>query len=162
MKNHGLQCFFATLIILLTTSGVAIGQNFEELSRLLTPAYTAMSLANLCSTEPGWPFTQPRGQRGVAVNYAEHVKDEIVASLSDQDAFAVLKPAADAARNEARAQLREKVIVSDKTVEAIRFRDWCNGYVNDFIEDVIRKHDGDHAAFLRRVDLAKSPYGKTQ
>lgn len=146
----------ATAIIITGCGAAAFAQDIEALGRLVTPSYTAMSFAGLCATEPGWVGAQPRGARGYAIHYAQHVKDEVIASLPQNEAVTVLKSAADAARNEARAQLRNKVIVADKAAEAVRFREWCNGYVNGFIADLIRRHDGDHVAFLRNVEVAKS------
>ena len=146
--------FCVAAIIAAGCGATAFAQDLEALSRLVTPAYTAMSFAGLCATEPGWSGAQPRGARGVAVQYAQHVKDEVIASLTQDEAVTVLKSAADAARNEARAQLRDKVIVADKTVEAVRFREWCNGYVNGFIAELIQRHDGDHVGFLRHVEVA--------
>jgi hypothetical protein len=144
--------------VLLGTCVGAEAQDLEALSRLLIPAYTAMSYAGLCSVEQDWAVAQPCGPRGAAINYAQHEKDEVIASLAEADAVTVLKMAADAARTDARAQLRDNVIVPDKTVEALRFRDWCNGYVNGFITDLIRKYDGDHVSFMHDVELAKSPH----
>ena len=154
----GLCHLVSGLVVLLGTWVSAGAQDLEALSKLLIPAYTAMSYAGLCSTEQHWAASQPRGPRGVAINYAEHEKDEVIVLLSEVDAVTVLKMAADAARNDARAQLRDKVIVSDKATEALRFRQWCNGYVNGFIVDLIRRHDGDHLSFMHDIELAKSSH----
>src|SRR5215212_1749912 len=105
MKRRGsigiawLRRLVSGLAVLLGTWGVAGAQDLEALSRLLIPAYTAMSYAGLCSTEQDWAMAQPRGPGGVAINYAQHIKDEVIASLSEKDAVTVLKMAADEARN---------------------------------------------------------------
>src|SRR5215213_3601591 len=144
--------------VLLGTWGAAGAQDLVALSRLLIPAYTAMSYAGLCSMEQDWAVAQPRGPSGVAINYAQHIKDEVIASLPEKDAVTVLKMAADEARNDARAQLRDKVIVPDKAMESRRLRDWCNGHVKEFIVNLIRQHDGGHDSFKQNVELAKSPH----
>jgi hypothetical protein len=159
LKVRRSTCLLISGIVFLLGACVgAEAQDLEALSRLLIPAYTAMSYAGLCSTEQDWAVAQPRGPRGVAIDYAQHVKDEVIASLSEADAVMVLKMAANAARNDARSQLRDKVIVSYKAVEPLRFRDWCNGYVNGFIADLIRKHDGNHVSFMHDVEPAKSAH----
>jgi hypothetical protein len=146
--------FCMAVVIAVGCDATASAQDLEALSRLVTPAYTAMSFAGLCAMEPGWSGAQPRGARGVAVHYAQHVKDEVIVSLTKDEAVSVLKLAANAARYESRAQLRDKVIVADKAAEAVRFREWCNGYVNGFIAELIRRHDGDHVGFLHHVEVA--------
>lgn len=129
-------------------------KDLAELSKLLTPAYTAMSYAGLCSTDRDWAISQPQGHRGLAIHYAQHVKDEIVELLSYGEALRVLKAAADAAREDARAQVRQHVVVADKAREEAKFREWCDGYVVGFIQELISKHDGDHGSFIERVTVA--------
>ena len=133
----------------------ATARDLGALSQLLTPAYTAMQYAGLCVMERQWSFSQPRGMRGTAINYAEHVKDETISALSYENTVTVLKAAADAARAEARLQLKTNVISSDLAIEAIRFRLWCEDYVTGFIRDFINKHDDEHETFLEQLNLAK-------
>ena len=146
----------ALVSVLAMAAMEAAARDLKQLSELLAPAYTAMSYAGLCSTEQGWNRSQPRGTLGAAVNYAEHIKDEVIASLSREEAMAVLIAAADEARSRARGQLKDKVIASDKVEEAARFHEWCDGHASRFIRSVIRGHDGDYAAFHGHIDAAKS------
>lgn len=158
--RSGLACVVVVLgcpsSLIPAGAGDGAARDLHALSRLLEPAYTAMSYANLCSMNREWAVSQPTGSRGTVINYAEHVKDEVIASLYYEEAVAVLKSAAEAARNEARRQLRENVVVTDKTEEAIRFGRWCGGYVNTFIRALMRAHDGSHPALLIRIDPARS------
>jgi hypothetical protein len=135
---------------------VAAARDLQKLAELLTPAYIAMDYAGLCVTEPGWAAIQPVGARGTAIYYAQHIKDEIIASLSYPEAVSVLRHAADSARDEARSQLREHVISLNKVTETQRFREWCEGPVNVFIREVIVEHDLNHRGFMERVRLASS------
>lgn len=80
-------------------------RDLAALSALLTPAYVAMNLAQVCKATPAWAATQPRGALGTALHNTEHVKDEIIASFSYDDAVAVLRRAAAAAREDARGWL---------------------------------------------------------
>lgn len=130
----------------------APGKDLNVLSRLLVPAYTAMNFAAVCASVPGWSATQPSGPRGFAGNYAEHVKDEIIAGLSHDEAVAVLRGAADAAREEARRQLRLFARADDYHSQVLR---WCSGAAREAIRAFIRDHDRDHDAFVTEVARAK-------
>ncbi|MCK9908182.1 hypothetical protein MXD81_03505 [Microbacteriaceae bacterium K1510] len=143
-------------------AGPASARDLPALTRLLTPAYAAMSYAGVCAMQRQWTAAQPRGRHGTAINYAEHIKNEVVASLSDEDARTILTAAADTARRTARMQLRENVTASDKREEDARLTAWCAGYVSDFIADVIRRHDADHTSFLERLRVAKQAGDATQ
>ncbi len=145
----------AVCFTLLAPTDRAAARDLGALSLLLTPAYTAMQYAGLCARTPQWSLSEPAGARGKAIHYAQHVKDETINALTYEEAVTVVKAAADAARAEARLQLRTSVISSDAPEEAVRFRVWCEGYVNNFIRDFIIKHDGEHVAFLEQVNLAK-------
>jgi len=111
--------------------------------------------------EEGWSSSQPRGPLGLAIHYAEHIKNEVIELLAEEDTVTVLKIAADAARSNARTQLRAKVITANKAAESLQFREWCQGYVRDFIVEMIRDHDSNHHAFLQSIVSAKSRNAKT-
>lgn len=131
-------------------------RDLVELGRILTPAYTAMSLANLCSMEPEWRNTQPRGLHGVAIRYAQHVKDEMVEGLSSAEAMEVLRFAAGRARDEARRQLNQYVYPGEKSSENARFKAWCTGHVSRIIAEFIHQHDGRHVEFMEQLLRAKA------
>jgi hypothetical protein len=138
-------------VLLLFSPQNLAAKDLWALSDILTPAYTAMNFAALCSDEPTWRTVQPTGRRGTAINYAQHVKDEIVEMLSLEDARTVLRRAADEARAEARRQLRTRVKAANPYVESARFRTWCADYAASFIGDFIVKHDERHSAFLEHL-----------
>ncbi|MCK9918004.1 hypothetical protein MXD81_53580 [Microbacteriaceae bacterium K1510] len=146
----------AVTMLLLTSvgAGTAAAQDLAKLSALLTPAYTAMSYARLCSMDMSWAQSQPLGPRGGAIHYAEHVKDEVIASLAYEDAVKVLKTAADAAREDARMQLRNDVLDPDKSIEEAHFRDWCRGKVSPYIQGIMKQHESQHALFTNSVEKA--------
>jgi hypothetical protein len=143
----------ATLLLL--SSLVADARDLNVLSRLLEPAYTSMTYANLCSLDRNWEASQPQGPGGVAINYAEHIKDEVIASLTREEAVSVLTQAANSARDEARRQVKKHIVLGDKQAEADRFQRWCDSYVTDFIRSVMRTHDGNHEYFIGRIELGK-------
>jgi len=156
----GRRCCTLLVFLSLVPATEVVGHESRP-DDLLVPAYTAMSFAGLCSMEPGWPASQPRGPLGAAVDYAQHIKDEIVSSRSSEEAAALLRSAATIARNEARHQLRENVIVADKVTENKRFRDWCDSYVRRYLDFLIRLHDEHSITSLGGV-LDSMPVGEAR
>jgi hypothetical protein len=146
----------AGFVMLAVISNPAAGKDLASLSQLLTPAYTAMDYAAVCATDRSWTVSQPAGPRGSAIHYAQHIKDEIVAFLSYNEALTVLKAAADAARQDTYAQLRNHVHARERAEEPARLRAWCYGHANHLIEALIRLHDENHSAFMKRVMLGVS------
>ncbi len=152
---HRLALASVASLILLAPGVIPASQASEKdlagLSRLLTPAYTAMSFANLCAMEAEWWRSQPVGKLGTAMHYAQHVKDEVITALTYEEALVVLKDAADKARTEARRQLRANVLGQDPQTEAERFKAWCDSHVTPFIVEFIEQHELAHASFLEEV-----------
>jgi hypothetical protein len=128
-------------------------RDLTVLADLVKPAYAAMQFAVVCGRQVS-QFAQPRGMRGSAIEYAEHVKDEAIASLTYGDAVTVLRAAADAARSTARQELR-KLVSTDPDVEATQLTAWCGGYARKFILNFMTQHDHLHQAFLLEVERAK-------
>lgn len=144
------------LLISLAMASPASAKDLSALSSLLTPAYVAMNYAAVCAPRAQWAVRQPVGLRGGAAHYAAHVKNEVVAGLTGQEALLVLRQAADEARAEARKQLRENVHSDDRMTEEIRLSDWCDDYARHFIGVFIEIHDREHDAFLKQVQHFKS------
>jgi hypothetical protein len=134
----------------------------SRLASLLIPAYTAMYYASICAGNTTWGQTQPQGARGSVVHYAEHIKNEIIQSLSEEGAVAVLTDAAERARDQAREQLRLQVIMGNPEKHEQRLIAWCGGFVSDFATKVISEHDKDHETFLRTLEEAKRPLSKSE
>jgi hypothetical protein len=129
-------------------------KDLSALAEFVVPAYTAMNFAVLCAQgDPGF-LSQISGARGSALQYAEHVKNEAIASLAYKDAVIVLRKAADAARSAARQEL-QKLISEDPQADAARITYWCESHAKEFIRAFITQHDGAHAAFLENLERAK-------
>ena len=157
----GISTLVAMFTLLAGASSVR-AQDMSRLANLLVPAYTAMYYASICAANTTWGQTQPVGTRGSVVHYAEHIKNEIIQSLSDKDAVAVLTDAAGRARDQAREQLRLQVIMGDTAKHEQRLIAWCRGFVSDFAAKVMSEHDLDHEAFLRTLEEAKRPSPKSE
>jgi hypothetical protein len=115
-----------------------------------------MNYAVVCASRAQWANRQPVGLRGGAAQYAAHVKNEVIAGLTEQEAHLVLRQAADEGRAEARKQLRENVLSDDRKTEEIRLRAWYDDYAGNFIGVFIKIHDGENEAFLEQVRRFKS------
>jgi hypothetical protein len=142
-------------------AGLALGAapaaqaaDIPALAEFVRPAYTAMNFAMLCARENPFFLMDASGPRGTAVQYAEHVKDETIDSLSPDEAVAVLKAAADAARSESKRELyRLAQPTDDATIRAIR--EWCDSKAKKFILDFMHRHDSEHLQALEFLHRAK-------
>jgi hypothetical protein len=105
-KRHSCFARLAVLLSIMKADDLA-ARDLAALANLVAPAYTAMQFAGICGQDISWFVSQPRGMRGSAIHYAEHVKEEVIASLTYDDAVIVLTAAADAARTIARQELRK-------------------------------------------------------
>jgi hypothetical protein len=132
----------------------ASGADLRGLAEFVQPAYTSMNFAAVCMRDDPLFLTRATGPRGTAFDYAQHVKDEAIDGLSEADASAILKLAADSARTTAKDKLYELVRPGDNlgTVQAVM--SWCEQEGMVLIRNFIRKHDSMHAEveeFLRRA-----------
>jgi hypothetical protein len=136
-------------------SDAAPARDLQALADFLSPAYTAMNFTAMCATDDPWFATRTTGPRGTALHYAEHAKDEAIHSLTEGEAIAVLRRAADVARLTARRKLHELAAAAgdDGTVRAVT--DWCAGEGKQLIMQFIEQHDRDHAALDELLRRAK-------
>jgi hypothetical protein len=93
------------------------------------------------------------------VNYAEHVKDEIIDGLTYTEAVTVLRGAADLARDEARRQLGKLRSAGPSEGYDARVENWCSGEARETIQKFIADHDSNHAAFDIALYQAKLANG---
>lgn len=128
--------------------------DLNAIAEFVRPAYTAMNFAMLCSQDDPWFLTDARGPRGNALKYAEHVKNEAIASLTDDEAVIVLKMAADEARSVARKELR-KQIRDYPTYRPGEITRWCRSDASHFMLTFIEQHDTSHATLLQELEQEK-------
>ena len=137
-----MSTFRIFLLALLASFGTqTFAADLEKLSQKLFPAYVAMNYDSLCSMDDQWESIRPVGVHGYAVHYAQHEKDEIIGSLTYDESLIVLRSAADAARAEARRQLKDHVLAENKSEEAARLNRWCVESAQKFISGYIARHD---------------------
>lgn len=152
--RHSTQ--LALCIVLLSVAPSATSaKELRALADIVLPAYTAMNFTVVCAREDPYFLRDTSGPRGTSLHYAEHVKDEVIASLTNDEAIAVLKAAADDARLVARNKIRELAVLSDDaaTIKAIRM--WCDGPAKQFVLKFIELHDGRHAEIAELIRRAQ-------
>lgn len=137
------------------SSSTALTKDLESLAAFVRPAYTAMNFAATCAKDNPFFLVDTSGPRGTALHYAQHVKDEAVESLTEGEALAVLKTAADAARLVARQKLYQLAQPGDDSATVSAIRDWCDREARQFILEFIRQHDGAHADTVEFLQRAK-------
>jgi len=129
-------------------------KDLDALAQFVAPAYTAMNFAAICARDRSWLLSQPRGSHGSALEYAEHVKNEAIASLTHDEAIIVLRAAADAARSRVRLEL-QALAFTDPSLQEAQVAAWCRDFVTKYIRSFIDSHDRDHQESLPDVDQTK-------
>lgn len=132
----------------------AAAKDLRALAEFVIPAYTAMNFTMICAQDDPQFLSQTRGARGTALEYAEHVKNEAVESLTYDEAVTVLKMAADEARSVARLELR-KLAPNYPTARPGEITKWCRNDASHFVRAFIEQHDGRHATLLQELERAR-------
>lgn len=145
---------FVVVIMTFGLSAVAIAKDIKALAEFVTPAYTAMNFALVCARHDPRFLEETGGPRGSAVAYAEHVKDETIASLTHDEALATLRMAADAARAIALQRFRS-FDAADRDVESARIKAWCESHGRQQVRSFVEHHDSDHAAIITQLREAQ-------
>lgn len=140
--------------VLLVFAGNAGAADIRALGNVLAPAYLAMNFAVVCAKQDSSFLEATGGPRGSVLEYAEHVKDEIIADLENHQAQAILQLAANAARTVALGFMRGMAGESNST-EASRVRVWCDAVAKPFIRGVVAEHENRHDLFKEVIAAAK-------
>ena len=90
----------------------------------------------------------------MALQYAEHVKNEAIASLTYDEAVAILKMAADEARSVARRELRKQAPDYPKAHPG-EITNWCRNEASRFVLIFIEEHDRRHIELLQELERLK-------
>lgn len=143
--------------MLTVLSSPSLAGDLKPVAEFVRPAYVAMTLTMLCARDDPWFLTDSSGPRGNPIQYAEHVKNEAIMSLSKADALTVLKKAAEDARHEAQREFHKVVPTQDYRYSQIA--GWCRSYVLKFVRNVIKTHDLDHSLRMRHLDRDKRRLG---
>lgn len=148
---------FAGLFLLaasFSATSSAAARDLRALAEVVTPAYIAMNFAVVCATIVPQFLAQTSGPHGIALKYAEHVKDEAIAALTYQESLVVLRAAANAARATSLQTVRQ-FKSADPREESAKLQAWCETDAKTFIHAFIVRHDNDHDAMMQRIEDAK-------
>jgi hypothetical protein len=151
---HRSPCVLIVAVLCIQTYSVAAAKNLDAIVAFVRPAYTAMNFTTLCAQDDPWFLIDTLGPRGTALKYAEHVKDEVIASLTHDESVLVLKMAADEARSAARSELR-KLIPKYPTYRSVDIAAWCRGDAIRFVRTFVQQHDERHETLLNELQKAK-------
>jgi hypothetical protein len=151
--GRGLVPHLVALLVVMSGSA-ALALDLRALADFVAPAYTALNYTVVCAQEDRDFLSHTSGPRGSGVHYAEHVKDEAIASLSHADSVRVLTAAADEARASTLRKLRELTASAAESEARARVKAWCESDARLFVREFIDRHEGDHGAieeWLRRA-----------
>lgn len=148
------QAAAAAIFLVAARPDTTGARDLKALADIVVPAYTAMNFTILCAQDDPHFAAQTRGPRGTAIQYAEHVKNEAIVSLTHAEASVVLKAAADEARSVARREVR-KVVTKPPEFQPGELTKWCRESVIHFVRAFIEQHDAQHAALIQNIEQAK-------
>jgi hypothetical protein len=132
----------------------ASAKDLSRLVQLLTPVYLAQNLTSVCAARNPAFLARTGGPFGTTHAYAQHVKEEVIASLPSSEADLVMRTAADAAKAAALQQVRALKSPSPE-IEAERTDQWCRISAEGFVREIVRSHDVEHEGFVQGVEHAK-------
>ncbi len=144
-----------SLLLAASAQTQASAADIRGLAGFVRPAYLAMNIAAMCARGDPYFLSDTSGPRGTALHYAQHVKDEAIEQLTQADAVAVLKLAADDARNAARAMLYELARPGDDVGTALAIKEWCDSKARRIVLRFISNHDDTHPASEQFLEQAK-------
>ena len=127
--------------------------DYEALARLLYSPYLALNYAVLCSVHDPSFQEKTAGPRGPMLAYMQHIRDEVLASLSSSEAQSVMVRAADAAKARAGADIR--ALAYGEMVDPVAVAAWCESHVKTVVRGVMETHDLRHTDFERLLAEAR-------
>lgn len=131
----------------------ASASDAESLSKLLLPVDMAQNFVLICSVHNPAFLQATSGVHGTMLWYAQHMKQEVIASLPGREARAVMVEAADVAKAEALKVVH--TMASGGVVDAAQMNAWCEASAKPFIEATIGRHDTQHALLDEMIAKAK-------
>ena len=151
--RHILMIACAALMILAPRAG-ARAADIPFLSEFLFSAYEVLNYTSVCMAKDPEFIAQTSGSRGTALHYAEHVKDETIASLEPGDIALVLRTAALAAKIVSLRTLR-RLDAADHQQSDAQIVEWCATRARSFVRDFIQHHDSNHPVILDALKRAR-------
>lgn len=154
LKNARKTLGHAVVFLLVMLASPAISKDFGILTRMLYAAFLAEQGVAVCTVADPAYASETSGPMGYMRDYAQHIKVEVTAGLSETETLSLLKSAADIAKAEALQSLRSLRTEGPET-ETVRISRWCQTVVKPFVRRVIDTHDNHHAEIDQLLEKAK-------
>lgn len=132
----------------------ASAANFNELVRLLVPAYMAQNFTAVCIVQNPRFLSELKGGPASINAFAEEIKKRVTADLAADEAEKVRVTAADTARQVARHELQ---LLNQQPAGGppVSIETWCDRSAKPFIIETLRRHAEKKREFERELEDAK-------
>ena len=142
-----------------TVSLTLIGQraraaNDDALVRILTRADIVDNFAVYCTQFDSSFLNSTKGVTGDAQAFAQHVKNEVIMDLPQEEASKIVFQAANAARAGALLAIRG-LYGPDPEQARSHLSDWCARVVKPSVQQFVSDHDDRHDQFKKAIEDAK-------
>ena len=141
--------------LIISNLGVgAFATNIEALARLLIPAFMAQNFAAMCVPQDPQFLAGSNLDPASVSAFAEQVKMEVTAGISEQETASIRVTAADAAGAVARQEI-DLLRGQQRTPSPEALRHWCNTSAKHFIVEIMHNHTEKRAEFEILLNKAK-------
>ena len=155
-REVAVQRFLVAGAVAFTLLVRPLGANAADLSflsELLFSAYEVMNYSIVCMQKDPEFLAQTSGMRGSPLAYAEHVKDETIATLPPEDVTLVLRTAALSAKIVSVRTFR-RLDSTDRQKGDAQILEWCTTRGRSFVREFIGHHDTNHQVILEAIKRA--------
>jgi len=137
-----------------SSSGARGSVDTDTLANVLATAFLAQSLSLVCAEQDKWFLEDTRGPGGDGRDFAEHIKREVLAHLSEREAGLIVINAANAARAMSLGLIHVMGGgTSDEQIE--RMAAWCNSTAKPLVKGILAQHEIRHDLYDQMLSQAK-------
>ena len=155
LKHERKTLGHTVVFLLFMLASPAISKDFGILTRMLYAASLAEQDVAVCIVADPAFTIEISGPMGYMRDYAQHVKAEVTAGLTEIETRSLLKSAASLAKAEALQALRS-LRTEGSEIETARVTMWCQTVVKPFVRQVIDTHDNHHTQIDQLLEKAKN------
>lgn len=137
-----------------SSSGSRGSVDTDMLANVLATAFLAQNLSLVCAEQNKWFLEDTRGPGGDARDFAEHIKREVLAHLSEREAALVVVNAANASRAMSLGLIHVMGGgTRDEQVE--RITAWCDSTAKPLVKGILGQHEIRHDLYDQMLLQAK-------
>lgn len=144
----------ALTVLALGTSSPARALNEDVMRNILSPVFLAQNLTAVCSKLDPEFANKTGGQNGNADNVIGHIKDEVLASMTNEEAAPIVMSAAGAARAVGLGMIRA-LSGGSYQEQTERVRMFCDQTARPVVKGVVDNHEERHEFFERMIKDAR-------